>query len=269
MSSYVLGTHDAELQRLGFQAHVWRPRALALFDLAGFGPGQHLLDVGCGPGYVTQDLARIAGVGGEVLAVDASERYIEHLQAQPPLEEQARVQAWVGDAQRLDLAPESLDGAFERWVMCFVPEPERVVASVARALKPGGAFVIQEYANYEAMRLAPRSRAFERVVEVVADSFRQRGGDPDVACRLPGMLEAHGLRVEHLEPVVKAGGPSSEFWQWPEGFFFNYVPLLVERGLLTRAEHEAFERDWWERAGEPLARFYSPVLTEIVARKTS
>ncbi len=34
--------------------------------------------------------------------------------------------------------------------MCFVPEPEKVVAAVARALKPGGAFVIQEYANYEA-----------------------------------------------------------------------------------------------------------------------
>ncbi len=267
MSTYVLGTHDAELQRLGFQAQVWRARALALFERAGFGQGQRLLDVGCGPGYVTLDLARIATSSGEVLAVDASERYIEHLQAQPRLAEQSRVEAWVGDAQRLELDAASLDGAFERWVMCFVPEPEKVVAAVARALKPGGAFVIQEYANYEAMRLAPRSRAFERVVEAVAHSFRQRGGDPDVACRLPAMLQASGFKVVHLEPVVRAGGPRTEFWQWPEGFFFNYVPLLVERGLLTPAEQDAFEHDWRARAADPLAQFYSPVLTEIVARK--
>ncbi len=83
MPTYVLGTHDAELQRLGFQAQVWRARALALFERAGFGQGQRLLDVGCGPGYVTLDLARIATSSGEVLAVDASERYIEHCRPSP------------------------------------------------------------------------------------------------------------------------------------------------------------------------------------------
>lgn len=264
---YVLGTHDAELERLGFQATVWRPRALALWEKAGFSRGQTLIDVGCGPGYATLDLARLAGPAGKVLAVDASQRYLDHLQAQPQLSDQAPIQSWKADVQELQLEESSLDGAFERWVACFVPRPEKVYGALARALKPGGSLAIQEYANYEAMRLAPRSAAFERVVQVVAESFRQQGGDPDVACRLPRLLTELGLVIEHLEPVVRVGGPDSQFWKWPEGFFLNYVPVLVERGLLTVAEQEAFERDWAERSNDPRSLFYSPVLAELVARK--
>ena len=104
-------------------------------------------------------------------------------------------------------------------------------------------------------------------MEVVAESFRSQGGDPDIACRLPRMLTGFGLTIEHLEPVVRVGGPDSQFWQWPEGFFHNYVPTLVQRGLLTAHEQEAFEADWRERSNDPRALFYSPVLTELVARK--
>lgn len=265
--AYVLGTYDAELERLGFQATVWRPRALALWEKAGFGKGHTLLDVGSGPGFATLDLARIAGPEGRVLAVDASERYLAYLRSQPALSDQAPIEARQADVQELELEPCSLDGAFERWVACFVPQPEKVYGAVARALRPGGALAIQEYANYEAMRLAPRSAAFERVVKVVAESFRGQGGDPDIACRLPGILTGLGLVIEHLEPVVRVGGPDTQYWQWPEGFFFNYVPVLVERGLLTAAERAAFERDWRERSKDPRSLFYSPVLAEVVARK--
>lgn len=241
---------------------------MALWEKAGFGPGQTLLDCGCGPGYATLDLARIAGHRGKVIAVDASERYLEHLKAQPAWSDQAPLDIRQGDVQELDLPERSLDGAFERWVVCFVPQPAKVYAAIARALKPGAALVIQEYANYEAMRLAPRSAAFERVVEVVSESFRQQGGDPDIACRLPKMLTELGLTIEHIEPVVRLGGPDTQFWQWPEGFFFNYVPALVQRGLLTKDEQETFERDWRERSHDPRALFYSPVLCELVARKS-
>ena len=69
---YVLGTNDEEIQRLALQHRVWRPRALDAWRRAGFTAGQTLLDVGCGPGHATVDLAGIVGPSGRVVAVDRS-----------------------------------------------------------------------------------------------------------------------------------------------------------------------------------------------------
>src|SRR5678816_202122 len=74
---YVLGTHDEELNRLGLQHRVWRPRALDAWRRAGFTIGQTILDVGCGPGYATLDLAEIAGTTGRVVAMDRSARFLD------------------------------------------------------------------------------------------------------------------------------------------------------------------------------------------------
>ena len=56
---YVLGAHQAELERLGLQHAVWRPRALDAWRRAGITRGQRVLDIGAGPGYATFDLADV------------------------------------------------------------------------------------------------------------------------------------------------------------------------------------------------------------------
>src|SRR2546428_12890176 len=77
---YVLGTHDDEVARLGLQHRVWRPRALDAWRRAGFTAGQTLLDLGCGPGHATIDLAEIAGPTGRVIAIDRSKRFLDTLE---------------------------------------------------------------------------------------------------------------------------------------------------------------------------------------------
>jgi len=78
---YVLGTHDEEIERLGLQHRVWRPRALDAWRRAGFTVGQTILDVGCGPGYASVDLAEIAGRSGRVVAIDRSRRFLDALES--------------------------------------------------------------------------------------------------------------------------------------------------------------------------------------------
>ena len=78
--AYLLGTDQQELDRLSFQHRVWAVESHQLWKHAGFAPGQRLLDLGCGPGLASIDLAHIVGRQGEVVAIDRSPRFIEHLQ---------------------------------------------------------------------------------------------------------------------------------------------------------------------------------------------
>lgn len=264
---YVLGTSDDEVVRLGFQHRVWGELAHAIWERAGFSPGKTLLDVGCGPGYVARDLSHVVGPGGRVIAIDASSKYIDILKGSLTGHESAVIETRVGDVQQLDLSPESIDGAYARWVLCFVPDPEAVVAGVARALRPGGTFAIQDYFNYRSLTLAPRGPALERVVRAVEESWRRPGGDPDIAGRLPAMFARHGMRTAEIVPRLRVARPGSLLWHWPTVFFRTYLPSLVEMGFLSAAERAAAESEWASRSRDPHSYFLTPTMIDLIAVK--
>lgn len=267
MVEYVLGTHDEELWRLGLQHQVWRAQATALWETAGFGPGQTLLDIGCGPGFCTRDLAWVAGISGRVIAVDESPRYIDFVNNTPTGVGAAPIEAHLGDVQALDLPDECLDGAYARWVFCFVRHPDKVIEGVHRALKPGGRLVIQDYVHYLAMGLSPAGPALDRVAAAVRQSWALSGGDCNIGRRLPHLLTERGFRIDHLEPKVRVGTPGTLLWEWPTTFFRIFVPTLVKMGLLTQEEHRAFTEEWEQRSLDPQSRFYTPIVVDIVATK--
>lgn len=264
---YVLGTHQAELERLALQHRLWRGVAIECWDRCGIGRGASVLDLGCGPGYAALDLAARVGPEGAVVALDESERFVDHLRSAARERGLRNITARVSDIQRSGLAPESADAAYARWVLCFVSDPDAVVREVAGALRAGGRFAVQDYVNYEAMLLSPPSEHFTRVIRVVAESWRRRGGDPDVCLRIPSMMTRHGLTVERVRPIVRSARPDSPLWQWPESFFRNYIPLLVDQGLLTAEEQKMYDQAWAERTANPAAYFCSPPMMEIIARK--
>ena len=81
------------------------------------------------------------------------------------------------------------------------------------------------------------------------------------------MMTRHGLTVERVRPIVRSARPDSPLWQWPESFFRNYIPLLVDQGLLTAEEQKMYDQAWAERTANPSAYFCSPPMMEIIARK--
>lgn len=264
---YALGTGDAELVRLGLQHRMWAGSAFALWERAGIRAGHTVLDIGSGPGYTSFDLAGVVTPRGKVIAIDESARFIEHLRERQRTLADATIDARVGDVQHLDLDEATLDAAYQRWVLCFVKDPEAVVRGVARALKPGGVFAIQDYLHYEGILLAPPSKAFERFIRVVAEAWRDHGGDTDIGLRLPTLLARHGLRTVEISPLHRVARPGSQLWTWPTIFIATYAPRLVEEGRLTEAEHEALVADWQAYGRDPNAYFVSPPMVDIIAVK--
>jgi ubiquinone/menaquinone biosynthesis C-methylase UbiE len=264
---YVLGTGDDELARLGFQHRVWGEQAFGIWERAGFAPGQTVLDVGCGPGFATLDLARIVTSTGRIIAVDASQRYLDHLAAQAAAQSLGHVDIRLGDVTALDLPANSIDGAYARWVLCFVSNPGAAIAAVAKALRPGGVFAVQDYFNYEAIALAPRSELFRRVIDAVLKRWRLTGGDPDFAGRLPELFSRAGMVVREIRSVLRVARPGTALWNWPTSFFRNFVPTLVEAGLLSAEDQRAFEEEWARRSVDPNSFFCTPPFYDVVAYK--
>ena len=264
---YLLGTDPDEGQRLETQHRLWGEAARDLWDRAGFGMGARLLDLGCGPGFAALELAARVGAEGRVLAVDESERFIASLVREAGRLGIEQLTARVEKVEELRLEPASLDGAFARWIFCFLPDPAPVIDRVVSGLRPGGRLVIWDYLNYSSTTLHPRSPAFDRVLAAVYESWKRTGGDLDVGARLPGLIVKSGCRLVDLVPLVRFIRPGTMFWDWPTQFFFGYVPLLVEAGLLTEAERCAFEAEWRVRERDSGTFLSPPPMIGIIAEK--
>lgn len=264
---YVLGTEADEVERLGLQHRVWRPRASDAWRRAGFTTGQHLIDLGCGPGYASVDLAAIVGPKGRITAIDRSPTFLERLRTRARdagLEniEQLRVDLDSGSLPRL-----AADGAWCRWVFAFLTRPRELLAAVSAALKPGAALVIYEYFNYASWRLVPRQPEHEEFVQVVMKSWRSTGGEPDIGIDLISWLPENGFRIEELRPIVDIVAPDNFVWQWPSTFVDVGVSRLAALGHITEQKSSEIKALFRRAEATPGTRMVTPGVVEIIARK--
>jgi SAM-dependent methyltransferase len=263
-NEYVLGTHDEEIERLGLQHRAWRERALDAWRSAGIGPGQTVLDVGCGPGYASLDLAGLVGPAGRVVAIDKSERFLGALNAACRERSIANIAAHSADLDAGEFPPVVADRAWCRWVFAFVKHPRDILARIAASLAPGGVIVMHEYFDYSTWRAAPRCAELEEFVSAVMASWRDTGGEPDIALCLPRWLEELGCDVRTARPIVDVVQPGHLKWAWLATFLEVGRRRLVDLGYLTSARSESILQAFNELQASPGARMITPGVLEIV-----
>lgn len=265
---YVLGTGDDEFDRLSFQHGVWRDECERAWDDAGFGAGMHILDVGCGPGFVARDLSRRLGPEGKITAVDVSQRFIDAIRSQTPGPASASITPLLCDVTEGDSAlPREVDGIYARWLFCFVQNPRQLGQRLADRLKSGAALVVHDYFNWPAIHLEPGGGEWARFKRAVLDSARLTGGDLDIMSKLPNWLAEEGLVVESMRPFVRLARPGDDVWRWFRLYLNNFGRRMVDIELWTADEHLAMERAMDERERLPACFFLSPPQMVLVARK--
>lgn len=265
---YMLGTSDDELQRLGFQHQVWLDDTVSLWRTAGFGFGHEIVDLGCGPGFATVDLARLVGPEGRVHALEASRTFLGFLESQCRSARLGNVSAVECDVHALGLPDAGADGVFARWVLCFVGDPAKVIAECARVLRPGGTLVVMDYFNYHAAGILPDDPAFVSLFRGFYASAVRHGGSYDIGNRLPGLVLDAGLEIQSLCSLSHVARPGSLHWEWLAMFVRGYVPMLVELGIWTELERRAFEEAWSRASNDRAAFFFTPPVLGLVARKS-
>jgi SAM-dependent methyltransferase len=115
-----------------FMGRYSRPLATAFADLVGVSPGQRVLDVGCGPGALTEEL--VGRVGAEnVSAIDPASAFVAAVSRQLP-----GVSVALGGAEHLPYPDGGFDAVLAQLVVHFMTDPVAGLAEMARVVRPGG-----------------------------------------------------------------------------------------------------------------------------------
>lgn len=194
---------DMELQPLGQAAQA----ALAPQ------PGERLLDIGCGAGDTSLDLAQAVGPDGAVLGVDISSLLLD-LAARRAKEAGLSIRFEAADAQVSDLsalgAGERFEAAFSRFGVMFFADPKAAFANIRKALKPGGriAFVCWRSPDENPLMTAPFKAAAHLVPPQPPPDPLAPGpfafADPE---RVRGILDGAGFAAVDIRPLnARVGG---------------------------------------------------------------
>ncbi len=120
---------------------LWNRRVV---DAASLNPGGSALDLACGTGSLTRDLARKVGPDGYVLGIDFSREMLRAARARPT----PGVAYRIGDATDLEGVPsDSFDAATIAYGARNIPDLDALFSEMARTLKPGGVAVCLEIAT--------------------------------------------------------------------------------------------------------------------------
>ncbi|HEV2886204.1 MAG TPA: methyltransferase domain-containing protein [Jatrophihabitans sp.] len=116
----------------------FQPLAADLLDRAGVGPGQRVLDIGCGRGAVTFQAAQRVGESGEVVGIDIAEGMVNAIAADVERRGVANVSVHLMDGQRPDFAPASFDHVLGSMSIIMVPSISSALSHYRTLLRDGG-----------------------------------------------------------------------------------------------------------------------------------
>lgn len=263
MTRYVLRGGDEGAGRLQLLARVKWPTTKALLRRAGLEKGMRCLDVGCGGGAVTLELARWVGPKGRAVGLDMDERALE-LARQEARRRGLPARFRSVTAADLDEKP-VYDLVFARFLLTHLTEPGATLERMVRAARPGGTVVLEDI-DFPGSFCHPPCVAFERYVELYQEAVRQRGADPAIGPRLLGLCTAAGLEDLHLDVIVPT------FFEG-EGKLMASVTMAHIResvhaaGLATPAEIDTIVANLEAFAAAPLTVMSLPRIFQVWGRR--
>jgi ubiquinone/menaquinone biosynthesis C-methylase UbiE len=234
---YSHGHHESVLR-----SHRWRTAEnSAGFLLPRLTRGVSLLDVGCGPGNITADLAGRLDEGS-VVGIDLSTDVVAMAAAQYPTESHPHLSFEVADVYGLDFAEGRFDVVYAHQVLQHLSKPIDALREMRRVLKPGGTLAVRD-ADYGTFVWAPREPLLDRWLALYHDITRRNQAEADAGRYLKTWVAAagfEGLTVSSSNWIFES--PEERAWWgglWADRVLHSdFARQGVEFALTSREELE-------------------------------
>lgn len=243
MSHYTHGQHPSVTD-----SYRWRnAENSAAYLLGEVAPGQSLLDVGCGPGTITADLAaRVAP--GQVTALDSSAEAIGLARATAARAGADNIDFRVCDVHDLDLPADSFDVVHAHQVLQHVADPVQALSQMRRVARPGGVVAACD-SDYSGMYWYPRVPELDEWMRLYQRMARRNGGEPDAGRRMVHWARAAGFtQITYTAEVWSHSDQERRTWwgrMWAERILASDLGRqAVAEKEATRADLERISAGW-------------------------
>jgi SAM-dependent methyltransferase len=254
---YLHGHHDSVLR-----SHRWRTADnSAGYLLDRLPPDARLLDVGCGPGTITVDLAsRVPD--GQVIGIDRADDVLAQARQEADRQGQRNVRFQAGDVYHLAFDAGAFDVVHAHQVLQHLSDPVGALAEMRRVCRPGGLVAARD-SDYGGMFWFPEDPELTEWLALYRRVALAIGGEPDAGRRMLSWAQAAGFAsVEASASSWCYTGPDDRSWWgglWAERLTESpFGDRAVEHGLATRPDLKRLAAAWLRWADTDDAWFFIP-----------
>lgn len=238
------------IKKLELQALETAEERIPLYLKVGMKDADLILDVGCGSGVVTRDIAHLTK--GKVIAIDGSDDMIKV--AKKILKDYKNVEVKIGDAENLPFDDNMFDIVTCNLLLMWAANPQKVVNEMARVTKPGGIVLATLEPDYGGKLHYPENPRVDPIF--AGEAIKKRGGDPHIGRKIRLLFVRANL-------ITKVGIGNNRIWSCEEdkSYYHHardfYVKALKDAGL-SEKEIDEWEYDYLRSLDEGVQLNFFP-----------
>lgn len=262
---YTHGHHDAVLR-----SHRWRTAAnSAAYLLPRLKPGMQLLDVGCGPGTLTVDLARQVAPA-RVVGIDSTPAVLAEASASAEESGVTNVEFEVGDAYELQFRAAAFDVVHAHQLLQHLSNPIAALVEMRRVLRPGGLLAVRD-SDYGGFVWFPRDPLLDRWLALYHEVTTRNGAEADAGRHLLDWVQRAGFENASASSSTWTftGAASRQWWSelWAERVAQSAFAEQADAYGLTDAEELTAIAAAWRQWGRHTNAVFIVVHGEVLAER--
>jgi ubiquinone/menaquinone biosynthesis C-methylase UbiE len=261
---YVIRGGTAGYDRLLLLARDRWPDTAALLHRAGLAPGMRAVDLGCGGGEVSMEIAGLVAPG-TVVGVDMDPVKLGLAREAAERRGIGNVEFRVGDVTGWH-EPAGYDAVYSRFLLQHLSDPVGLLRRMWAAVRPDGVLVVED-ADFDGFCCHPPNAGFEFFLQAYGSVLRRRGGDHAVGRKLYRYLTdvgVPGAHVSTVQPVWAAGDTKHLAWSTLEAS----RDAIVSEGIASETEVDAALADLNAFTEDPGTLLSGPRVFQLWARRS-